>query len=277
MNKPFAGFLMSDNLEPTPCEECDGTGSSEYGRHLSNLWYGYEPFRPANRGSEPYTPKCAPVRRFAERNCSRSPDYYGDSEAAIEREAQRLCDLFNRQWSHHLNQEDVDALVEAGRLYDLTHKWDAENRQWIPTGYHPTAKEVNDWSIGGMGHDSINQWIVAKAEAKRRGMATYCPICNGEGHIFYDAEHKDAYDNWEPTDPPTGDGWQMWETVSEGSPISPVFSSPEALAEWLGIHHSRDGTNEQWYKMITGNAWAPSGIIMGGKMMSGVEAMAIDD
>ncbi len=37
---------------------------------------------------------------------------------------------------------------------------------------------------------------------------------------------------WQPTEPPTGEGYQLWETVSEGSPISPVFASTEALAAW---------------------------------------------
>jgi hypothetical protein len=31
---------------------------------------------------------------------------------------------------------------------------------------------------------------------------------------------------------PTGDGWQLWETTSEGSPVSPVFETAEALAGW---------------------------------------------
>ncbi len=34
-------------------------------------------------------------------------------------------------------------------------------------------------------------------------------------------------------DPPEGSGWQMWETVSEGSPVSPVFETAEELARWL--------------------------------------------
>lgn len=34
-------------------------------------------------------------------------------------------------------------------------------------------------------------------------------------------------------DPPTGDGFQLWESTSEGSPISPVFVSAEGLALWM--------------------------------------------
>lgn len=33
--------------------------------------------------------------------------------------------------------------------------------------------------------------------------------------------------------PPEGDGWQVWETVSEGSPISPVFGTDEECARWV--------------------------------------------
>ena len=32
--------------------------------------------------------------------------------------------------------------------------------------------------------------------------------------------------------PPLGDGYQLWETTSEGSPISPVFKTIEELAKW---------------------------------------------
>jgi hypothetical protein len=39
------------------------------------------------------------------------------------------------------------------------------------------------------------------------------------------------WDELFPT-PPEGDGWQAWETVSEGSPCSPVFATAEELIEW---------------------------------------------
>lgn len=33
-------------------------------------------------------------------------------------------------------------------------------------------------------------------------------------------------------DPPKGEGYQLWETTTEGSPISPVFKTVEELAKW---------------------------------------------
>lgn len=38
---------------------------------------------------------------------------------------------------------------------------------------------------------------------------------------------------WVKTKPPTGDGWQLWETFSQGSPVSPVFSDRYELQGWV--------------------------------------------
>ena len=61
------------------------------------------------------------------------------------------------------------------------------------------------------------------------GESTTCPTCRGSG---IHPEAQAAHDAWTETDPPAGPGWQLWETTSEGSPISPVFGTPEALARW---------------------------------------------
>ena len=65
-----------------------------------------------------------------------------------------------------------------------------------------------------------------------------CPECHGEGDIWADEESKRASDEWARSEPPTGPGYQIWETVSEGSPISPVFATPEELAR----HNEEAGT-----------------------------------
>jgi hypothetical protein len=81
---------------------------------------------------------------------------------------------------------------------------------------------------------------------------------------------------FEALEPPQGDGWQMWETTTEGSPISPVFATPEELAKWLADSEasamgSQGATYEQWLAMIK-VGWAPTGIMQGGEIKSGVEA-----
>ena len=37
-------------------------------------------------------------------------------------------------------------------------------------------------------------------------------------------------------EPPVGEGYQLWETVTEGSPMSPVFPSLEELCEWCSVN-----------------------------------------
>jgi hypothetical protein len=274
----WSGFLMPESLHSLPCEACGQTGLSPAARNLKDQWYGNAPFRPEDRGSVPLTPSHPRVRAFAERNVRQSPDYYGSGEIAIVREAMRLCRHWNASWSHHLNQADVDALVSADRLADLTSTFEA-GKGWTKTGHHPSAREVNDWSIGGMGHDSINQHIVVEAECERLGIERLCGVCEGEGETFRDDAHRAAYEAWEPASLPTGEGWQMWETTSEGSPISPVFDTPEALAKWLAdtgasSFGSDTASYDQWHKMIVGTGWAMSAVSTGGKFMSGVEFVA---
>lgn len=66
--------------------------------------------------------------------------------------------------------------------------------------------------------------------------------------------------------PPSGEGWQLWETVTEGSPVSPVFGTAEELAEWLSTPGNdtsitKGTTKEQWLQFLTNHDWAPSMIM----------------
>lgn len=50
---------------------------------------------------------------------------------------------------------------------------------------------------------------------------------------FKSKEAEDLYESWEEEEPPTGEGWQLWENVSEGSPVSPVFATSGELVDWM--------------------------------------------
>lgn len=94
-----------------------------------------------------------------------------------------------------------------------------------------------------------------------------CPVCHGDA---MDPAVQEAYEAWEPTPPPVGEGWQLWETVSEGSPISPVFANANSLIDWMaGNGFSREAAAS----FINGLGWAPSGISFGGEFMNGVEGL----
>lgn len=277
LKKVWSGYVMPDNLLPSPCPHCEN-GYSPTAQRLYDQWYGKAPFNPADRGSVAWSPTGPEAQAWAKRQCERSPDYYGTGPAAEHREAVRICGLWNRQWSHHLNQDDVDALVDAGRIMDLTHNW-SKDTGWTPSDRpKPTAVEVNRWSLSGFGHDSINSWVVIKAECKRLGVAEKCEHCDGTHDIFADDDHRKAYDEWERTEPPEGTAWQMWETTSEGSPISPPCETPAVLAKWLArtgasAFGSDTATEAQWLAMINEGS-AMSAVIVGGVIMSGVADIA---
>jgi hypothetical protein len=78
-----------------------------------------------------------------------------------------------------------------------------------------------------------------------------CKTCKGTGLT---AETQAAHAAWKDYEPPEGPGWQLWETVSEGSPVSPVFKTPEALAEWSAERASlmagEKVTKEEWLALI---------------------------
>jgi len=70
-------------------------------------------------------------------------------------------------------------------------------------------------------------------------------------------------------------GIAMYETCSQGTPISPVKETAEELARWLADNGApafadEPATYEQWLAMI-GKGYAPSMVMDANGMRSGVE------
>lgn len=87
--------------------------------------------------------------------------------------------------------------------------------------------------------------------------------------------------------------YQVWETVSEGTPVTPPFATQQELADYLaengdewdqsrsldphacklfGITPGKPGWGKvRAEKFVFGGGWAPSFVVSGGQMMSGVE------
>lgn len=288
LNEVWEGFLMPDRLSETNCEACSydreptimdhlfpaearGNGYSPYGNYLHGLWYGnamwnpdrgWLPFHPERYGSVLLTPDTPAVRQYAERNVSSAPEYYGSGEQAIRREAQRLASLWNGMWCHHLNQQDVNALVAGGRLMDFTHTWTREDG-WQPKEPPAVvlAADVNEWSLSGFGHDSINAMIVIRARCEREGVEDTCPACQGHGSTeAYPGQRAEA-EAWESSEPPMGEGWQLWETVTEGSPVSPAFATADELAAWMSDpDRGRDWVTPEAAAKFIEEGWAPTGM-----------------
>lgn len=169
-------------------------------------------------------------------------------------EAKQVSDDWysGRRWRDKLVQYEVDVLVAEGRLREFTHKWDG--KAWIATGYKPTAEEVNAWSRNGPGHDSINRHICVAARCKRLGYTLFCSLCNGSGKLWCDPKYKKRHDEWKEIEPPVGEGFQLWENTSEGSPISPVFATLDELCAWCEKNATtfadQCATTAQWKEML---------------------------
>jgi hypothetical protein len=125
-----------------------------------------------------------------------------------------------------------------------------------------------------IGHDALDNWAAKKKIIQAAGLNPKkwgtCPTCRGDG---IDPDVRAQHNRWRRKNPPRGKGWQLWETVSEGSPVSPVFETPEALAEWCADNTTAagSGTYAEWLKTIVGDLPVMSMVMIEGKLMTGAE------
>ena len=103
-------------------------------------------------------------------------------------------------------------------------------------GWSEFAKNLRAMHCAGVRHESgalFSGWYGPAKET--HGDALNCTRCSGAGNVATPdlRAAAEAFDEQWACDPPTGEGWQMWETVSEGSPVSPVFGDAEGLIEWM--------------------------------------------
>jgi len=175
----------------------------------------------------------------------------------------------SRAWNDKITQDEVQALVDKERLWDFTHTWTSgEGWKRREDNYIPTADEVNAAQHkGSLSHDAIDRFILIEARAKRFGVFGKCPVCNGEGTLPHPNEAiRKLHEEWKEYEPPTGDGYQLWETCSEGSPITPVFASAELLADWCAdnatIFADEKTSRENWLEMFIGEKNLEAGSLL---------------
>lgn len=112
----------------------------------------------------------------------------------------------------------------------------------------------------------------------------HCASCDKEDHDGCDYPYNR---------PPTGEGWQLWQTVSDG-PISRVFATADELVDWMCLPVPKDKQDrlfmrpgedpefphnpwaQGWRRevaepFVKSCGWAPSLVISGGRAMSGAE------
>jgi hypothetical protein len=204
--KVWEGFLLPNHLYADHCQNClncEGSGYSWKGKELYDQWYGLRPFRPEDTGCTPFSENHPIVRAMALRNVKQA--FYGIKKSGVMKEALRLAKLFNASWSHNLDTDDVAALLDADRLWEFTRtartpeqmevvrqKVAIGGNSWLPerNDYVPTPSEVNDWSLGFLGHDSLNCHICIKAKCTRLGFSYECETCYGKGSLWDSPENE---------------------------------------------------------------------------------------
>lgn len=243
----WSGYLMPEALRLPQCPACEGSGWGPMARQLNESFYAL--------------------------------GYHGA-------ERQRM------QWNNKITDEEVELLANEGRL----HQW--RLRMWVksdppeidedghPKGSWirterpmPTATEVNAAEDHNFVHDAINRGILVQHRCRQRGHDPECLLCKGTGNVGTE-EQRAAEKVWKQTEPPAGEGWQLWETTTEGSPKSPVFATGEELAQWMsqnpcGFAGSRISLQvaREW---VHESGWSPSMIVTDkGGIMDGITATVV--
>lgn len=222
LRETWSGFLLPEELREADCPTCDGDGYTAEARAIANTFYPHQIGGP-------------------------------NAEALA--------------WHDKIGQAEVDNLLAKGRLQTTVPREPTADdpRTWETVAKPRTAAEVNaaNHHVSLMdSHDGVNRLILVAFRCEVLGIRTYCATCAGHTTIEkYPGQRAEA-EAWQPTEPPTGDGWQVWETISEGSPISPVFPDRESLILWLMSPDYRFGgstplTRKQAEHFVTAG-WAPT-------------------
>lgn len=159
-------------------------------------------------------------------------------------------------WEHPRNADGAYIPLMKGTYAEAAAEWDEGYAAW-------QRGEVEDYGA----KDGASKWKPKPASALE--CARYTDW----------AGERPSPDDYMPAFP---DGsatmLMMYEDTSEGTPISPAFDTPEKLAQWLADTRASafggmTATYEQWLATCK-SGWAPSMLLGGGRMMSGVEAMS---
>lgn len=149
---------------------------------------------------------------------------------------------------------------------------------------HPKRKQPGGYGYVPMLDKDYNQYI--------EDVALYVDDCR----LWRDGKHPDQlkypdaaskHQNWwdwdgDPPSPSyyrpvyTSDpvGYQFYENVSEGTPLSPVFENEAGLREWL---IEEEGCSPDAVDSFIKHGSAPSFVFADGLLLSGIEAIGLMD
>lgn len=223
LNKVWKGYLTPEELQGQRCDACNGSGQTHFGRWLQQFSYLMGMLAEDVREQERGNPMHPWLRDF--------PHPHGHFEYPVKGDPQSGPGRFI------IDRPSPDALDFFAALMGV----DKEKTTGALFGEQPN-------------------YAVMRKLLEVTGVDVSCQACQGQGSTEkYPGQRAEA-EAWEPSGPAEGDGWQLWETVSEGSPISPVLSSADQLARWM----SDPERGDQWVPHATAAkfieaGWAPTG------------------
>jgi hypothetical protein len=184
-------FYFEINRESKNCEVCDGQGYHPDAMWISESFYSH---------SSPFTQKTHQqemaslvMQSFGSRKSNDILGRGGFPKRAVREKYGKAFEEFCHemetygQWNDRITQDEVQALLDGGRLWDHTRHVD-KDKGWVDNDpmVVPTAEEVNAAQRrGGMGgHDAINRGILIRQRCKRLGVPLYCEKCKGDGSYY---------------------------------------------------------------------------------------------
>ena len=168
-------------------------------------------------------------------------------------------------WQHPTEFNKYSYVVQFKPLFE--GPWEARAARWDEDSEHWLKGEERDSKTY---FDEVSKWVPADPQ----DLIDYPTWLEYNRERPVPEEYMPSWTSEEATH------YMMYESTSEGTPISPAFASPEELAHWLadtGASTFADltATYEQWLVICKG-ASAPSMIFSPETgVISGVEAAAI--
>lgn len=154
-------------------------------------------------------------------------------------------------WQHPRDKSGSYIALYDGKDYEeRVLEWDGGNKKWsegLRDDYHGGWRALD----GTEGVNTYAEWA-----GRRPDIAYYMPRWTEDEAKYY----------------------MMYETCTEGTPISPSFSSPEELAKWCADNGasafgSQVASYDAWLGVARGR-FAPSAVyVPGDGIKSGVEAL----
>ena len=167
-------------------------------------------------------------------------------------------------WEHPQNEQGTYIPLFDGSHAALAAQWDADEAHWnsgLRPQYYPGHPEIdlaNAIRVHGLDSAMRTRWVPAADLGHAPSSDTWTDY----------ADERPRVEDYRPDWPDADATWvQLYETVSEGTPVSPAFATLPELRAWLlahGDYWSSTPPSEASLDLLIHHGVAPSFIVRGG-------------